>query len=359
MEKRYTINPAYIFRNDERRVILTNNRSGILEGMDDKQFLKGFSWHIHPYIAFIFSFFNGKRTAEEVHEILKNEYHFSIPKDEFCKSILSFVNNKDTAVIPIQTESYTPLPLNFLTEVTDESQCRDNLLKNIDIDRMYASLDLKTMRQYIPNECTLMLNDTCCTNCIYCYADRSHQVRNLLPFDRIKEILHEADELGFQDIGIDGGDFLLYPHWSELLMELRSLNYEPSISTKFPITEEIVEKLQAAKIRKIQLSLDSVDKEEIMQILKVDAGYLDRVKKGVALLNDAGIEITFKPVITRYNDSLESVENLIRFASQFEKVKTINLTPADYSQFKPFNYHSTRTNLRIIQDKVPDWERLS
>ena len=352
----YVVNPAYKFKNDLKRVELTNNTSLLLQDLDENSYDSGFSRIMHPYIAYIFSFFDGKRTLQQVYEKLTEEVNFDISLEDFALTIAKFVENNGPQIIPIAIAGAVSVPKHFLINNPTAGIYRPDLLEGIDIHAIMSQLDLSTVRNYIPSECTIMLNDTCCTNCIYCYADRSHQVKNLLPFNRLKDIIKEAHDLGMRSFAVDGGDFFLYPHWFELLQELRKYGYVPIISTKFPITKEIVDKLLVAKIRKIQLSLDSVNNEEIMQILKVDAGYLERVKKGVALLNDAGIAITFKPVITKYNDSLESVENLIRFAAQFENVELVNVTAAERSQFKPFNYPSTRTRLKLIEDKIPIWK---
>ena len=352
----YVVNPAYKFKNDLKRVELVNNNSIVLQDLDDDSYDSGFSRILHPYIAYIFSLFDGKRDVLQVYEMLKTEVDIDLSLENFAQTIAKFVENDGPQIIPISVAGAVSLPKRFLIRNVDAKIYRPDLLESINIYSIMSQLDLKTVRSYIPCECTIMLNDTCCTNCIYCYADRSHHVKNLLPFDRMKAIIKEAYSLGMKSVDIDGGDFFLYPHWFELLQELRKYGYVPIISTKFPITKEIVDKLLVAKIRKIQLSLDSVNNEEIMQILKVDSDYLDRVKKGVALLSESGIQITFKPVITKYNDSLESVENLIRFASQYKNVELVNLTAAERSQFKPFNYPSTRAKLRIIEDKITYWK---
>jgi len=349
INSKYIVNPAYKFRNDIHRVVITNQKNYFLNDYEDGSFAEGFSSIIHPYVAYIFSYFDGSRTVVEIYNTLKETLQISI--DEFSKTIERFIGNKEIQVFEVG-DSYNSIPSNFLREHRP-NEVRNDLQISFDMDRMMEHIDLKTVRNYVPNEMTLMLNNTCCTNCVYCYADRETIVSNMIPFARIQEIIKEANELQMRDIGIDGGDFFMYPHWYELLLELNKYGYKPLISTKFPITRDTVDKLLTIGVEKLQLSLDSVRNQEIQRILRVNEDYLPRVIEGIRMLNDAGIQITLKPVITNNNDTIDSVEELVVFASEFENIKDIYLTPADYSQFKTFNYHSTRTKLKLIEDYVP------
>lgn len=349
VKNKYIVNSVYKFRNDIHRVIITNQKNYFLDDYEEGTFAEGFSSIIHPYVAYIFSFFDGTNTILDVYNSLKDT--LEIPIDEFAATISNFIENRETQVFNVG-DSYNSIPQNFLIK-SRPSEVRNDLQILFDIDKMIQHLDLKTVRNYVPNEMTLMLNNTCCTNCIYCYADRGTIISGLFPFKRIQEIIKEANELQMRDIGIDGGDFFLYPHWHELLLELKKYEYRPLISTKYPITKDIVDKLLAVGVKKIQLSLDSIRNPEIQQILKVKEDYLPKVIKGIKMLNEAGIEITLKPVITNFNDSTDSIEDLISFTTQFENIQDIYLTPADYSQFKVFDYHSSRTKLKSIEEYIP------
>lgn len=349
INNKYIVNSVYKFRNDIHRVVITNQKNYFLDDYEEGTFAEGFSSLIHPYVAYIFSFFDGTNTILDVYNILRDVLQISL--DEFAKTIYKFIENEETQVFKVG-DSYNSIPQNFLTK-SNPNEMRNDLHLSFDIEEMVGHLDLKTVRNYVPNEMTLMLNNTCCTNCIYCYADRRTTVQKLIPFKRIQDIIKEASELQMRDIGIDGGDFFMYPYWYELLLELKKYEYRPLISTKFPITKDIVERLTKVGVKKIQLSLDSIRNNEIQQILKVKEDYLPRVIDGIKILNEAGIEITLKPVITNINDSIESIEELVAFTTEFDNIKDIYLTPADYSQFKEFNFHSTKTKLKLIEDYVP------
>ncbi|MDR2836874.1 MAG: radical SAM protein [Bacteroidales bacterium] len=349
----YIINPAYKIRNDKKRCVITNNNSFLLHPKWEinDEISENISWTLNPYLEYIFSFFDGKRTLEKILEEFVEISDLS--KEELFKIFSKFIENKENQIINI-SYYYSPIPKRFLIKKTKKIVYR-NILEGIDISTMLKDVDMQTMREYIPNSIVIMVNNTCVTDCIYCYANTSHKVEKSLSFERIKEIIKEASLLGMNDVEIGGGDFFVYKHWKKLLPELIKYEYAPYISTKVPITQEIIDVLKANNIKGIQLSIDSVDNDEIQKILNVDEKYLEKVKHGVKLLDDAKIEITIKPVITKYNDSIASVTNLLNFLSQFEMVKTINIAPGSYSIYKPFNFSSNVKKIDKIRELVKSY----
>jgi radical SAM protein with 4Fe4S-binding SPASM domain len=138
---------------------------------------------------------------------------------------------------------------------------------------------------------------------------------------------------------------------------MRQYDYVPHISTKFPITERMVRSLKKLGIKRIQLSIDSVNSEEMQKILNVSEYYTEQVLFGLQLLNKARFEITVKPVITKYNDSEKSLNDTIDVLTSYPNVRHVNFTPAGYSQFKPTTYYSTRSQLTRLKTIVEQRNR--
>jgi len=267
------------------------------------------------------------------------------------------IDNEEDLTVPLFDLGNSALPAHFIIEKPDNIDYINNILSQDKLNAILnEEIDMKTVRNYIPNSLTLMLGNKCVTNCIYCYANTSHKVDSFLSLKRIKELIREAYNLGMSDFEIGGGDFFVYPNWEEVLNELHKYSFEPFISTKFPIDEKIVEKLLKNNVRFIQLSIDSIDNKEIQKILNVKEDYLDKVLKGVKLLNDAGIGINIKPVITKYNDSESSLLNLIEYFSKYEMVKNISIAPAAHSMYKPFNYATSSDKLDNLKKIINNIE---
>lgn len=339
---KYMVNPAYKFKADYLNVIITNNNPGRYDADRHRDDItSSFAWRTHPDLAYLFSYFDGSRSLDETATLFAERE--GVEKDRFLESVLPCIGNNDPILIPVYDQHWVSIPKNFLIPSTN-GLVRDNLLQGIDIPFIREHFDLSEVRLRVPNSMTLMLNTDCATDCVYCYADRP-QILQSLPFGRIQELLKQAYNLGMPDVDVDGGDFFLYKDWRQLLETMHLYDYVPHISTKYPLSEKIVDDLRMLGILHIQLSLDSVDNSEIRQMLRVDDAYLGKVLHGLRLLDEAGIEITVKPVITRFNDSEKSLNATIDTLTAFEGVRRIDFTPANFSRFRPPTYYSTREQL--------------
>ena len=326
--QRYVVNPAYKFKSDIHNVILTNNnpaRYDLCRCRGD--ITSGFAWRIHPDLAVLLATFDGTRTLDEAATHFTE--HGGMDRQRFLDTVSPCIGNDEPVLIPFGDRHWASIPKNFLIPSTD-GIVRGNLLQKIDIPFIREHFDLSEVRLRVPNQMTLMVNTDCATDCVYCYADKP-KIRRPMPFGRVKEVLREAYELEMPYVNLDGGDLFLYDHWRELLAEMREYDYLPDISTKFPITKPIVEDMKSLGIRHIQLSIDSVDSAEMRRMLHVDNTYVGKVLHGLRLLDEAGFDITVKPVITRFNDSEESLNRTIDTLTAFGNVRRIHFTPADFS----------------------------
>ena len=352
--QRYAVNPAYKFKSDLHNVILTNNNPARYTPSHCRMDItSGFAWRIHPDLAVLLATFNGRRTLDEA------AAHFAeygdMQRQRFLDTVSPCIGNSEPVLIPYGDRHWASIPKNFLIPNT-AGIVRDDLLQGIDIPFIREHFDLKEVRLRVPNRMTLMVNTACATDCVYCYADKP-EIRRPLPFGRIRELLREAYELGMPYVEVDGGDLFLYDHWRELLGEMRRYDYLPDISTKFPITEPIVEELKNLGIRHIQLSIDSVDSAELRRMLHVDDSYIGKVLHGLRLLDEAGFDVTIKPVITRFNDSEGSLNRTIDTLTAFGSVRRIQFTPAGFSRFKPTTYYSTRAQIDQLKTVVEQRNR--
>lgn len=352
--QKYVVNPAYKFKGDYLNVIITNNNPARYElEKNDDEITTTFAWRTHPDLAYLLSFFDGARTVDEVVEAFSAQ--MKTDSQTIIRAVTPCICNKEPVQIPVRQQYWVPVPKNFLIPNTN-GIVRNDLLEKVDIPFIRQHFDLSEVRLRVPNSMTLMLNTNCMTDCVYCYADR-RTIRNPLPFSRMKPLLKEAYDLGMPNVDVDGGDFFLYPHWRELIAEMRPYDYLPDISTKHPLSKEIVTDLKKLKVWHLQLSIDSVDSMEIQQLLHVDNTYVNKVLDGLRLLEEAGIEVTVKAVVTRYNDSEKSINKTIDVLTGFHNIRRINFKPADFSQFKPSTYFSTITQLERLKAIVEQRSR--
>jgi len=87
--KFYIINPIYKISGDVKRCIVTNNNSIFLDEKWGKN-ARSFTWKLHPYLAYIFSHFDGNNTLNEI--VSKISKQFDV--DENYLLDVFFPNNR-------------------------------------------------------------------------------------------------------------------------------------------------------------------------------------------------------------------------------------------------------------------------
>jgi len=237
LNEKYIINPAYKFRSDIKRVVVTNNNSLYVNNYDhnDDNFTKNFSTILHPLVAYLFSFFDGKSSLKDTIQMLSDT--LDISEDKVLETFIMYIENEDKIIYRMSEKYIALIPKNFIIK---KGKLKErNLLEGINIDEILnIGVDMDTIRYYIPNEITLMITNKCLTDCVYCYANTKPTIKTPLSFERITEIVKEAHLLGCRSVELAGGDIFTYKNWYEVIELLNKYEYSPYISTKIPITEK-------------------------------------------------------------------------------------------------------------------------
>ena len=106
----------------------------------------------------------------------------------------------------------------------------------------------------------LYSNYHCNLSCTYCLSDSSSTApRRELPLDRLVELAEEARELGFESIGITGGEPFLVPGLPDILPQLVESLPVLVLSNGTLFTDRLIHRLRpvAGPRFAIQISLDS------------------------------------------------------------------------------------------------------
>lgn len=120
-----------------------------------------------------------------------------------------------------------------------------------------------------PINLTLMLNNKCITDCVYCYANKDYKVTNPLSTEKILSLIKEAINIGVLSFDINGGEVMLHKDWDIIVNELLKYSFLPQISTKVPLTEEQIKRLKELGIKRIQVSIDAWDTAILSKVLGV------------------------------------------------------------------------------------------
>ncbi|MDR0294911.1 MAG: radical SAM protein [Prevotellaceae bacterium] len=339
LTKKYILNPCYILRNDINRIVLTDASKEIYNHLGRNSF----STFIHPIHAMLFCFFRGDKTLGEV---LTQEIcpFFDLSEESGWTLVAQFIENKGMIVVEYDNH-YFYMPELLLIE-NKNYQLRDYKVEEFNI---MQNLDFESPRYNIPIDTTLMINTLCACNCIYCYADRRMKMQNIMPFERIKELIKETKELKFRTVDVTGGELFLYDQWKELLSELYLNDYNPYLSTKVPLNNEDIDALKDLGVRNIQISFDSIFYEDLKINLEVGEVYYHNMLNTIKMLDQKGITTKIKSVLTSSIFDIDKINAFVDYFQRHKNVTKLEFTAPGYSLYKtPEEFINFRLSLEQI-----------
>lgn len=320
----YILNPIYILRNDISRIVLATNDLKNFESSKHSSIIT----FIHPIYAAMLSFFRGDNTLKDnIHEI---SLFMNITKEQAFNIVVKFLENKS----PISVEydnNFFYFPDNILIQKQSNHRSHNYAPHDFLINENF---DCESARLNIPLEASILINNRCATDCIYCYADKREIYDCIIPLERLKELVLEARKIGITAFDIQGGELFLYKHWDELLKVLIEANYNVYISTKFPLVKKNIKYLKSLGINEIQISLDSIFEEDLILCLGVSKKYHTEILNTINELNYEGFHIKIKAVITAPIFNLEKTLKYIEYFKQYNNVDIVELTVPSHSLYK-------------------------
>lgn len=186
--------------------------------------------------------------------------------------------------------------------MTTESKNKDKL-----IDKFGRTID------YL----RISVTDRCDFRCVYCMEEEMEFVprAKLLTLEEITTVARAFTELGVSKIRITGGEPLVRRNILKLFEDIGQLPdlKELVTTTNGSQLPHLAVSLKQAGVRRINISLDSLDAEKFRRITRV--GDLTRVMAGIDAAQSAGFEkIKINAVILK-NRNHDEVTDLVRFAS--------------------------------------------
>ena len=316
------LNPGYKLRSDKRRVLLFYKN----EGPPLRQDVSDFIGFLHPLFAILLGLFDGEKSLNKVVE----EYTYLTGfKKEFAHSLVSrLVENKSEVKIDLRDQSFL-FPKNTLVRTGKRQEVRH--YNPYDFLIPHRQLDFKTRRLYDPLDAMLILNNKCATRCLYCYVDKrkSHLCR--IPLPRLKELIREAGELGIRSFNISGGEIFTYTYWRELLKMLVENGFDPYVTTKYPLPPKDIHYLKEIGIKRINLSLDTLDRGRMREMLKVNDKYYDLILKTLKGFKDKDFEFCIQSLVTSLNQ--DSMEALFNYLLEVGKARGIKVRAVKFSLY--------------------------
>jgi cyclic pyranopterin phosphate synthase len=187
----------------------------------------------------------------------------------------------------------------------------------------------------IHSDLRISVTDRCNIRCFYCMPERGAQfapLRSLLTFDQIVRFVSAAIPLGLSKIRLTGGEPLLRPKAPELVAALGRVSgiRDLALTTNGVLLREFAEPLYAAGLRRLNIHLDTLDRERFRAITRRDD--LDRVLAGIDHALAAGFSIKLNAVAIK-GLTEQDVLPLVRFGRERNmEVRFIEFMPLDAQQ---------------------------
>ncbi len=151
----------------------------------------------------------------------------------------------------------------------------------------------------------LSVTARCNYRCVYCRAgEESAQPPGELSWEDLEAIARAFAALGIRKIRLTGGEPLLRPGLAAFAARLQDLQLEDvALTTNGHLLAEQAESLRAAGVRRVTISLDSVQPEKFARITRVKNGFA-RVMAGIDAACAAGLgPVKINAVLLRgFND---------------------------------------------------------
>ena len=162
----------------------------------------------------------------------------------------------------------------------------------------------------------ISITDRCDFRCVYCMSeDMTFLPRaQVLTLEEINFIAKAFVQLGVNKIRITGGEPLVKNGVLELLNNIGQLELlnELVLSTNASRLEEMAEALKQANVKRINISLDTLDADKFKQMTRT--GDLSQVLKGIQAARKVGFEqIKLNAVILK-NRNHNEVTRLVQYA---------------------------------------------
>ncbi len=162
------------------------------------------------------------------------------------------------------------------------------------------------------------ITDRCNFRCAYCMPEEGMQWLprdELLTYEEIARVARVCVErFGFESVRITGGEPLVRAHVTRLVQMLAPLDVDIAMTTNGVKLPELAHELVAAGLRRINVSLDSLQRERFFALTKRDE--LRKVLAGIDAALDAGLSpVKVNAVVMRgVND--DEVVDLARFGRE-------------------------------------------
>lgn len=146
----------------------------------------------------------------------------------------------------------------------------------------------------------ISLTDRCNLRCFYCMPEEGIELMekpNIMTLEEIIEMTRTFRDLGVDTVRLTGGEPLVRKNFGFLVEELAKLGVTLKLTTNGIVLDKYLELFQKIGLRKINFSLDTLDKAKSIFITKRD--YYERIMENLEMALDMDMDIKLNVVLIK------------------------------------------------------------
>lgn len=197
------------------------------------------------------------------------------------------------------------------------------------------------------NYLRISLTERCNLRCFYCMPEEGVALREKQEFMSAEETLFIAKkfvQFGVNKIRLTGGEPLIKKGFDFLIKELSQLPVEIGITTNAVILDKYIELLKATGVRKLNISLDSLQEDRMNKISRRD--YFKRIMNNIEMAIAEDFEVKINVVLIKgVND-----DEIVDFV-EWTRTRKVSLR---FIEFMPFNGNNWNSDKKVSSKEIID-----
>lgn len=191
----------------------------------------------------------------------------------------------------------------------------------------------------------ISLTDNCNLRCFYCMPEEKYAfapASKLMQADEIETIVRLFVDNGIKKIRLTGGEPLVRKDAPKILRSLGNLGIELGMTTNGVRIDEMLGEITSARIKTINISLDTLQKDKFLRITRRDL--FQRVSRNIELVLKNDIQVKLNVVVMKgLND-----DEILDFIA-LTRHKNIEVR---FIEFMPFNGNRWTSNQVVTLEEI-------
>lgn len=208
----------------------------------------------------------------------------------------------------------------------------------------------------------ITLTNRCNVNCLYCHHDGMVRSKDEMTADELYTICKIAKKIGVRKIRLSGGEPLLKKDIVEIVEKIASLGFKDiSMTTNGILLEKYAQALKDAGLNRVNVSLDTLDRETFEFITKKD--YLEDAKKGILKAVEVGLYPVKINMVIMKDINQNEIKDMFKFCKEndivlqlIELIESENCDDDKFSEDYHYKLDDIESELADMADDVRERE---